>query len=216
MAHSINYITRTVSVLDRYEVEDLIELLYRWGDSKFNIIFEQKDKKSGVRGRAVWHSFENIHEVTLFVDTITKHFHEGKRLGGNQPAKTLKAAFAMVLAHELQHCNQKILHKNVDSAFYTGHRYINLACEREARGFVDERLNEIHAYFGIENQSRSVNISQNDDEELSRVIDLLGECEFITTTDINDELRASKIMNPNNFMTIKNALVERGIEIRKN
>lgn len=197
-------------------MKDLIEILFRWDDTNFHIIFEKKHKKW--RGCQSWNDMSREHEVSLFHENIVRDFERGHVIGGSQKASTLKIAEAQVLAHELQHCNQQRLHKNTaDSTFFNGHRYWNLASEREARGFVDERLNEIYAYFDATPiMRRAPAVSECDTgDELDEVITLLAECDSVTPEDVNDELRASKILKPANVIYVKQALIARGVEIKK-
>ena len=218
MAHSIRFTydtPRSDVVLKEDEIEDLIEMLYRWGDTRFHIIFSDKHKKW--RGSAQWRALEREHEINIYVDNIKKDVKTGIAIAGSQPAPegSIRAGIAMVLCHELQHCNQVKFHKqDAKSTFYGGHQYWNLASEREARGYVDEKLNEICAYFNIKPTMRRAAVHTDGDEskEVKAIIRLLSECDRVTSDDINDELRASNLMSPANFSAVKRGLLKKGIK----
>lgn len=221
MAHSIRFTYTNPqtanNILSQDEVKDLIEMFYRWDDAKFNIVFDKKHKRW--RGTAQWLGIERTHEIVLYVENIKRDFKEQNIVGGSQKPVTEKMAMAMVLAHELQHCNQVPLHRqDNNTSFYSGHQYWNLASEREARGFVDEKLNEMCAYFGLPPQMRDQvsRIEEDSSPELDDVITLLAECDEVSPEDVNDELRASGILKPNNVAIVRRALAGLGIEVKKN
>lgn len=217
MAHTIRFTKDTLdTVLSDDEVRDIIEMLYRWGDDKFNIIFAKKHKRW--RGLAQWDSLAREHNVTLYIENIKRDYSVGTVIAGSQKAPSVRAGVAMVLAHELQHCNQVKLHKqDARSGFYGQHHYWNLPCEREARGFVDDRMNEICAYFGLPPVMRRASIKvPTDTKELQAVIRLLLECDGVTSEDINDELRASHLLSPANVSVVKEGLRKAGVEVQRN
>ena len=154
---------------------------------------------------------------------INKVFARGLACGGNLKAPTIKVAAAMVLAHELQHANQSLIHK--DSSVFYGNlggvtssgkprmkRYRGRACEREAREFADEKLSDICAYFSVPIETRK-RVATQSESEISDLVEIFSECEEVSMEDIKEELRASKILSPTNVMEVKLQLKEMGIKI---
>lgn len=216
MAHRISYEDNTTApILSRAEIADLIELFFRWENSSFRLKNERKHKS--YRGMAR-HLSGGSYEICLYHESILAAFERKEQIGGNRPAPTLKMAAAQVLVHEIQHCNQKKFHpKDQDSSFYTGHHYWNLPAERDARGFVDNNIDQLRAYFALPPQTpRSDGGSGrvgNHTVELAGVIDLLSGCSVVSVGDINDELRLSRILNPSNFKSVREALLLKGVRI---
>jgi hypothetical protein len=215
MAHKISFLDFNDFLLDEEEARDIIEMFFVWGDSKFIITTDEKEKRW--RGYHQWFDMAREHKITLSKKNITRDFNDKARVGGNHVAPTLKVAAAMVLVHELQHANQVKLHKPIaGSSFYTEHHYWNRACEREARGYVDEKLNEICAYFGVPPVMRSGSrAAATDHDEVDAVVDLLSECEYVSMDDIKDELRISNVLNPSTVKHVRGELISRGVEIKK-
>lgn len=211
MAHAILFEDFSGFILSQGEVRDLIEMLYRWGDAKFVVRTDEGEKK--FRGQCK-SRMDGRYTITLVRKNIERDFYQKMCVGGNIPAPTLKVAAALVLAHELQHANQHKIHAK-NQSFWSAHRYMNRACEREARQFADEKMGEICAYFGVSapvRQRAAANGGQT--EEARAIAELLGECSEVTMDDIREELRASKILNPANVAVVVRALREIGIEIK--
>jgi hypothetical protein len=168
------------------------------------------------------------HRVTFNEKNIRKSFQAGgRRFGGNLRLQNIdeRLAAAMVLAHELQHANQSKSHAG-DKNFY-GHlggytgkgkprmmQYKNRPCERDARQFVDSHLDEIFAYFEVEAPRRTKTVVPDAEKEILAVVELLLECDKPTMSDVIDELRASKILNPKNVRIVAETLQERGIQLK--
>ncbi len=225
MAHRVVFNDFDDFILNEDEVRDFIDLFYRWGDATFRINTDEKERKW--RGLHSTGLGEHSHTITLSQKNITRDFNRKIRIGGNMVAPSLRVAAGMVLAHEIQHANQAKFHLN-EMGFYgkkigltpTGRerkqQYNNRACERDARQFVDEHLNEICAYFSVDPPTRrkplGPGISQ---EEVLAVADLLGECSEVSIEDIKDELRASKVLTPNNVQLVLGRLQEQGFEIKQ-
>jgi hypothetical protein len=199
-------------ILREDEIRDLVDLFYRWDDGCF--IFRCDEKERKFRGE---HRYDlgGGHTITLVRKNILRDYESGKSVGGNMVAPTLRVAAGMVLAHELQHANQSKQHTRTEG-FFKDHRYWNRACERDARAFVDEHLNEICAYFAVVPPMRSTVVDGvvGQDEVLA-VADLLGECSDVTMEDIKDELRISKALNPKNVALVLERLRSQGFEIRR-
>jgi hypothetical protein len=226
MAHSYKFEGMEDFALSESEIKDIVEMFYRWEDSKF--VFDQdKMAKRTYRGQHVC-MWDGTHKISFSMKNIEKDFKNKQRIACNMPAPTLKVAAAMVLAHELQHANQEKLHKG-EMGFYgrmqgttkNGNprmkQYWGRACEREARAFVEEHLNEICAYFAAPFQMRrkAATIGDNGSEnrEVSAVAALLKECPQVTMDDVRDELRASKILTPANVQAVLGILRKAKVNI---
>jgi hypothetical protein len=210
-------------LLNEAQVQDFVEMFYRWGDSQWCLAANEKFKR--LRGVHSYNPFTDTHTITLCRKNIVEAFEKKLTCGGNVggSAPTLQVAAGFVLAHEIQHANQTKLHRPTDQFFYGKHRkggpekpdpkYWNRACEREARQFVDERASEICAYFGAPAPSmlsertgaRSIG---DDGPELLAVADLIGECSEFDLEDVKAELRASGILNPVNVTRVLQLLRE--------
>lgn len=211
MEHNITFdSTFSDFILTQNEVMDLIQLFYRWDDATF--LIKQDENERSFRGQHQM-TMGNIHNITLVKKNIEKDFKTGLRIGCNHTAPTLKVAAAMVLVHELQHANQTKFHKQSETAFYRDHRYWDRACEREARAYVDEHLNEICAYFSVPPPMRRKQFGHGvGQEEVLAVADLLCECSDVTMEDIKEELRASKVLTPGNVKIVLDIMKSRGFE----
>lgn len=228
MAHRIEIVglENMDGLLTEQAVRDTINLYYRWGDARFKVIcfrnipemrrFHNDPRvKPGVRGEHRWNAFDRLHTISLVRNNIEKAFKEKNAAGGNLPPPALVAAPVMVLTHEIQHANQTQLHpSSPDSSFWNEHRYMNRACEREARAFVDEHLDEICAYFSLPPVRDRRKVRTGVEQELEDIVDLLCECTEVTMDDVREELRASKILNPKNVTRVLELLGQNGFDIQ--
>ena len=230
MGHSISFADQRGNtlyhgaILNEGEIMDIVELFYRWGDAKFRLLTNEKEKKFRGQHHMGW---DGVHEITLCEKNIKRDFDRKHRVGGNFAAPTLKCAAAMVLVHELQHANQTKLHKH-QSSFYGNmggetangrtrmKHYWGRACEREAREYVDNNMAEICAYFQAPWQGGRTTTMVSTKEsigEAQAVAELLQECPQVTLEDVKDELRASKILNPANVRLVIDFLKKNGKDI---
>lgn len=216
MAHKIVFHDfQDFTLLTQAQVRDMIEMFYRGGDTNFVIVAANPSKSSQL-ANAAYEAFSNTHTITISEKRIRKHCTDGYA-GGDLPAPDIKTAAASILVHELQHANQNLLHKG-NGLFYGNlggtnakgqprmKHYRGRACEREARAYADEKMNEICAYFGHPPVARRAENRTEDHAELDAVIDLLAEIDNPTMNDIKDELRASGLLRPNNVMIVKKEL----------
>lgn len=197
-------------LLSHKEIGELVDLFYRFEKTAW--VFQKKMNHKDALGEMAYVPF-GIFRIALHQGRISRSFERGGQPGGNLPAASARAAAAMVLLHELQHCHQLRYHKFSD-AFFTEHRYRNQHCEQEARRYVDENLNEVHAYLGLPPPRRSRKAAPEPGDELAAVADLLAECQEITIDDVREELRRSRILNPNNVQRLRGMLQERGIQVQ--
>jgi hypothetical protein len=218
MAHSIVFKDfQGFDLLLTTQVRELIEMFYRGGDTKFVIYCDEKEPKN--LGHASFDAFARTFTVMLCRKNIVKWFESMGLSGGDLKAPDVRVAAASVLVHELKHCDQMTLHKG--NGIFWGQlggstadgrprmkRYRGRACEREARAYADEKLNEICAYFGLPPVARRPENRAEDHEELDAVIDLLAEIDNPSMDDIKDELRASGLLRPNNVMIVRKELSE--------
>jgi len=224
MAHTFTFENFDYFLLTKEEVMDIVELFYRWEDAKFRFV-DGKCSKSTYLGQHNY-GWDGVHIITFNKKLIERCFERKVSIGGNfSIAPTVKMAAAQVIVHELMHANQEKLHHG-EKGFYgikngvtkTGKpkmaRYHGRACEREARDYVDVKMNELLAYFNLPSQKgpkvAMVETKAEVNREAAAVSELLQECSKVTFEDINDELRASKIMSPANFMAVVSELKKRG------
>lgn len=225
MAHSLIFNGFHDFILSEDEIEDIVEMFYRWDDATF--VFERDEQEKKFRGQHQ-SGFAGRHFITLSKKNIIRDFTAGKPIGSNYIAPTLKIAAAMVIAHELQHANQDKFHKG-EKGFY-GHKngttptgrerkqqYWNRACEREARSFVEEHMTEICAYFAVPYQNGrivgGVVAKADANREALAVAELLREGSTITMDDIKEELRISKILTPTNVKIVIDELKKDGFTL---
>jgi hypothetical protein len=212
VAHSFRFTDYAGFILSEAQARDFVEMFYRWGDAKFNITTNEKERRW--RGECRSDGFGG-HTITLCRKNIVRDFNMKLSVGGNILAPTIECAAGMVLAHEIQHANQTKLHK-FQEGFWKDHRYWNRACERDARLFVDEHANEICAYFSAPPpMRRGIGGGGDQGGEVLAVADLLCECEAVSMDDVRDELRASKVLNPVNVAAVIARLRESGIEVSR-
>lgn len=228
MAHRIDItgILKMEGLLTKQSVIDTINLYYRWGDATFKVVcfdnvremraFHHDPKiKPTVRGEHRWARSGNTHTISLVRLNIEKAWLEKNAAGGNVAPPSEQAAAIMVLMHEIQHANQTGLHAQTKSSTFWNERgYRNRACEREARSFVDEHLDELCAYLGLPPIRDHRKVRGDVDQELEDIVDLLSECDEVTMDDVKEELRASKILNPRNVMEVMSRLeTSRNLEV---
>lgn len=220
MAHNIKFLDfQGFDLLSTLQIKELIEMFYRGGD--VNFVISSLDHPKNL-GDASYDGFSRTHTIRLSKKNIKKYFSLTGQSGGDLRAPDIKVAAASVLLHELQHCNQNLLHKG--NGIFWGKlggvqkdgkprmkRYRGRACEREARMFADERLNELCAYFNLPPAGRRPENRAEDHEELDAVVDLLAEIDNPTMDDIRDELRVSGLLRPSNVMIVKRELLEMGV-----
>jgi hypothetical protein len=229
MAHRIEIIGLPVmnGLLTKQAVEDTINLYYRWTDARFRVVCfhdiremrvwhkDPKIKKT-VRGMHQAADFGKSHTISLVRENIEKAWEDKIAAGGNIAPPTLKAAPIMVLIHEIQHANQIQLHAAPADGgrFWNERGYHNRACEREARTFVDEHLDEVCAYLGLPPVRDRRKPKGDVEQEIDDVVDLLCECSEVTMEDVREELRASKILNPKNVTRVLELLQQNGFDIQ--
>jgi hypothetical protein len=212
-------------LLSEDEVCDFVDMFFNYDDTNVTWTIMNVDKGVDFNGQHMYNPNTREHTITFSKKNIAKNYCKGRRdFGGNLklPDIDMKAAAALVLAHELQHANQSKLHKG-NELFYGNlggldsrgkprmKHYRGRACERDAREFVDGHLNEIFAYFNLPPPRRNKVFVPEDSDELVEVADLLCECAEITFEDIRDELRASRILNPRNMQRMLEILRTRGV-----
>lgn len=213
MAHLITFVDFDGFILRTNTVRDFIELFYRWGDARFFVRTDERERK--FRGQH-WFDGNCTHMITLVRKNIERDFQEGRAIGGNLRAPTLETTAGMVLAHELCHANQSLQHKRQER-FYTTRRYWDRACEREARLFADEHLEEICSYFAAPFQmTRGSGMMATKGMAAggaAAVATLLRECPEVTMADVRDELRLAGILNPANVKAVLEELERSGTAV---
>lgn len=217
MANNVNlsaYSERT-SVLTKPQVKDLVDVLFRTG-SNFSIIsnMHESRRKRPTLGLHMYTPILDSHEIYLAPEKIKECFLAGRACGGNKKLPDMRLAFGCIIAHELQHANQSVVHLGHPGTFYgkKRSRYRLRPCEMEARAFADESIPIIAGVLGIEiSKEPMADVPQ---DEVDLVADCLAEADEISTADIVEELRNSGINNASNVFKVKALLVERGVLLR--
>lgn len=215
------------TLLNKDVVCDFIDMFYAYDDQTDVKWIITAETKSDFHGQHMFNPNTREHYIRLNEKNIRDSFTKGlRRFGGNLnlPDIDLMLAAGLVLAHELQHANQSKFHAK-DKNFYgylggfTANgkprmkQYKGRPCERDARAFVDEHLNEVFAYFNRDTPRRSKAAVVDDTTEVDAVVDLLLECDEVNMDDVRDELRSSKILNFKNVQKVISALREHGMQI---
>lgn len=190
------------------QVKDLIDVLFRGDDRTVRIhsyMHESRLRKPTL-GLHMYSPFFREHDIYLAPEKIKSCFEEGRSPAGNKKAPDLKIAVGMVLAHELMHANQAIIHTGHPESFYgkKRSRYRMRPCEREARAFADESIPVIAGVLGIElKKEQLVDVPE---DEVQLVAECLAETDEVSIQDIVEELRQSGLNNIVNLQKVKTLL----------
>lgn len=208
MANTISFFDFDESLvhLSKTEVQDLIDALFR-DDAHFRIYGKmRKDRKSKpTLGLHVYDAITDSHEIYLSPEKIEACFNMKTRAGGNIVAPHLKIAMGMVVAHEVQHANQHLVHGDEKSFFGKKRsRYRSRPCEREARNIADESIHIIAGIVGVELLHEK--FEKIPDDEVESVAECFLDWDDVSTQDIVEELRNSGINNAVNVMKVKKFL----------
>lgn len=216
MAHSV-HITEYSSLrpyMDDQIAADFVELLFRWGDARFTIDGGLREKRT--RGRHI-HQGQGSHKIQISADNIIRDFDKGLPIGGNMKAPTRRMAIFQTFAHEIQHANQTGLHGS-NEGFFKKPGYRRRPCEVDARLFVDENMEVIAGFLGIELPTRRVLPAQaigNQEGDILSLAEDLMEFESLSVRDLVEELRQENLANPVNVGLLRKMLIARGVEITK-
>lgn len=202
------------TLMSESEVRDVIDSLFR-GESRFSIYGTMRHdrKNKPTLGLHVSGPLINDHEIYLAPEKIRDCFDRGAACGGNVKAPHIKIAMGMVLAHEIQHANQAMIHKNHPTSFYGKERsrYRTRPCEREARAAADESIKILAAIFNI--QLHKDKFEEIPADEINLIAECLAESEEITVRDIVEELRLSGLNNAVNVSKVKSLLSEWDVRV---
>jgi hypothetical protein len=202
-----------VGLLSKTQVKDLVDVLFR-GDRTFHIHTQMHESRRSrpTLGLHMYSPFFDQHDIYLAPRKIRECFEAGRSAAGNRAAPDLRIAMGMVLAHELQHANQSIVHSTHPDSFYgkKRSRYRMRPCEREARQFADDSIPIIAGVLGIELKKEY--LIEVPSDELNEVAECLAEADEITVPDIVEELRQSGLNNIVNIQKVR-ALLE-GWDVR--
>lgn len=209
--------------ISQEKVRELIDLFFRWDDTRFVIVGEitSKDSKKPLRGLHGYNPLLKTHTIKLSYKHIRESFLSGAIVGGNiHKAPTLEAAVGMVLTHELQHANQIEFHQRpelagIEASFYGGRYYRRRPCERDARNFVDENFDVLSDFFGVssERPSDAPTPQKETRDEISTIASVFEELTEVELPDIVEELRLSKMNNAVNVAKIVSILEGKKIKI---
>lgn len=215
--------------LTQQNIEDFIELFYRWPEdgSIFKFEIDGKNPK-GILGECSY--FEWGYRLHLWQKEIREAFEQGEHSpGGNtMPPRDIRVATGMVLLHELGHANQWPLFKG-QGKFYGKlggvdergrvrmQSYFHRACEREARRFADEKLREACAYFGVPFhgtlQAPGMRAVVDQGTALQNALAQFQGPSDINLKDLKEALRGAGCLNPKAVADARSELAGRGVKV---
>lgn len=200
--------------VSRAEMHDLIDMFYRWSDSSFRIVGSKRTRKT--RGVHRFDPLARTHVIEISIPAVVWSFENGKRVGGNRPAQSLRSGVVMVLVHELQHANQSQQHSSSET-FWRQRGYTGRPCETDARRFVDEHMDMIDAFLGQTHRIPSVSPVRGSivdhGRQIDEITDVLGALQSVSVKDIVHELRLSGVNNARNVRLVSNRLSDKGITL---
>lgn len=214
MTHVITFYN--FHVLEEYiskeEITDIIDLFYKWRDSKFSIVC--LDERSNLRGLYMYKEFEKMHVITLNLFSIQNSILKKMRVGGNFPSTSVRIGIAMVLVHEIQHANQGGVHKR-NEHFYTHENYETRPCEQEARYTVDSNMRSILSILNEDDFCylpiyKNEIVVKDSVEDVARIFKSFAQ---VSIFDIIEELRLSGLNCPKNVLKIRSLLEKDDIMI---
>lgn len=192
----------------------MVDIFYR-GDGSITISGTmRKGEKKTYLGLCVYSSFFGTTEIYIDSKKIREVQMEGRRTGGNRVSPSPRIAIGMVLAHELQHANQHLIHDSSHSSFFgkDRSRYLTRSSEMEARQFADDNVRIISE---ILNEKLKNEIRNNPSvDEIKQVAESLAECDSVSVGDIVEELRLSGLNNAVNVSKVKELLADMGVQLR--
>lgn len=206
-------------VLGQHEAEDLVNVLFRF-DGTFHLHGMMRADRR-FRPTLGLHSYDEIgsrHDVYLSSEKIESCFAEGRPCGGNVRAPSLRVAYGMVLAHEIQHANQHRVHDSAHATFFGKRRskYRVRPCEREARLFADDSVRAIAGVLGEELPSSPLVVIPAD--ELTQVVESMASGSLydegqVSMGELVAELRRSGINNAASVSRARELLADQGITV---
>lgn len=152
MGHSISIRNYRNDVADQ-ELIDLIDAVYSGPDTGFDVVVHTSGCPDDPGRRGHHRYFPNRalpHVIELFVSPISDAVTKGQPMGGRHTVpRTVREGIFLVMAHELRHAEQALVHaKGNNKVFYAG-KYKDKACEKDARSSVDDRYDIIMALAEI-------------------------------------------------------------------
>lgn len=199
--------------ISRQHARDIVDVLSKVQDPDLTIHgkMEREHARRPTLGLHV-NEIDGSHSIYLDPRKIYRATTMGLRAGGNRPVKNGSLAIAAVLAHEIQHMNQSVLHDDTFRKFYGSKRskYKTRPCEVEARNFADANLHVLAGIIGVKfEKNESVFVPQSEVDDVIECF-LEGE-EKVSVQDIVDELRLSGVNNVVNVKKVKDALAPYGL-----
>lgn len=220
MAHTIIVYGSCDELVSRDQIRELIEMNYLGREFPISMIVGpcpgEKKKFSILAGLHIWNGLEKKHTIYVDPSSVKKMFELGRGVGGNKRPIDMKHAIVSAIVHEVQHANQILKHK-AGHAFYSEGKYVNRACERDARGYVDERYDELAVYLGLSLPEIALPPPIADEEtyeEICQIAECFQDIGSVTLRDLTEELRNSRINTLKNLDILRKLLVETGVEIK--
>lgn len=220
MAHTVQFEgwDRVRQLINEQQAKDLIDLLFRGEDGNFVLHGHLPDgisrkKSEGLAGRHLV-EMDGTHRIHLVPENIRSRCAKEDTIGGNRKIKDPQLGAGLVLAHELQHANQSLIHKG-NSSFWgrkAFQRYYSRACEREARGFADDNYALVAGTLGLQLPRGGLKVDHTE-AELEDIWCCLSECDEVSLRDIVEELRESGLNNPENVRRTRERLDSAGVRV---
>jgi len=195
----------------------LIDLLYRGENAEFILHGHLPEgmsllRSKGLRGR---HCLEfGLNRIHLVPQNILKYCRESRPVGGNRRCDDPRLGAGLVLAHELQHANQHLLHRQGE--MFWGRKpftkYLSWPHEREARQFADDNRSIVAATLGVELPKEMPELADVE-ATLEDIVTCFGELEEISIVDLREELRDAGLNNPVNIQRARERLLAAGVRV---
>lgn len=206
--------------VDPDEVLDFAELFYPGNrPGVINIFFLDERGKARRRGECetVGGSF---HAIRIFWATLadeTRRKGGMDHVGGNvMRSSDARQASFFVLAHELRHAYQAEMHWN-EEKFFKKRGYMSRPCEVDARRYVDENYVAICEFLGTDPdpsvKPREQNQTEDGEEALDELLEVLSECETLSMDDLKKELSDIGMNNSICLGESIHVLIERGVDV---
>lgn len=213
MPHVVTFEDDWTGLLTQEQARALIDILYRGEDGHFimqgcvppTTPVKQRESIGGLCSKMI----DGKYRIFVVDKNIRRRAAKTGVIGGNRRISDPKLAAGLVLAHEVQHANQSLLHRG-SSSFYGKpfQRYAAHACEREARGFADDNYGLVAGTLGI-----SIPATDPTDADLDDLVDCFAELDEMHLRDLVDELRNWGLNNPEYVRRCREKLNDIGVNI---
>lgn len=206
---------RMRSLVTEEQAKALVDILFKGEDQRFTLhghlpenVSRAKSKGLGGQHRV---ELDGSHCIHVVPENIRSRCGKNGVVGGNRRVSDPRLGAGLVLAHELQHANQTLVHKP-GSQFYGKpfQPYLAQAAEREARAAADDNYSLVAATLGIE-LPRELPPTDTTEADLEDFVDCFSDLAEVHVKDLVEELRGWGMNNPENIRKARTMLNEVGV-----